>query len=110
MGKLQGPRGLLGTPACSAGFMSVSGNAYYKWIFDAAAGEELAFGFAPGGSAGSGAVAALWRGVGEERGLLTRNENRFLSWMWTQMTEASADDVAARAVRLGVQTIVLLST
>ena len=37
MGKLQGPRGLLGTPACSAGFMSVSGNAYYKWIFDAAA-------------------------------------------------------------------------
>jgi hypothetical protein len=46
MGKLQGARGLPGTGVPSAGFVSVTANTHYKWMFDAVDGDELAFGFA----------------------------------------------------------------
>lgn len=107
MGKLQGPRGIPGTGTLSAGFVTVTENAYYRWIFGATVGDELAFGFAGPSSL---SVCQLWQGVGAERGLLSHNANRFLSWFWTQMTEKTADAVATRAAVLGVQTIVLLST
>eukprot|EP01048_Picozoa_sp_COSAG05_P020184 COSAG05_NODE_3364_length_2113_cov_2.916584_1_plen_568_part_10 len=107
MGKVQGPRGIPGTGTFSAGFVTVTENAYYRWIFGATVGDEVAFSFA---GPSSFSVAQFWQGVGAERGLLSHNPNRFLSWFWTQMTEESADVVATRAAVLGVQTIVLLST
>lgn len=107
MGKVQGPRGIPGSGTLSAGFVTVTENAYYRWVFDATEGDELAFSFAGPSSAD---VAAFWQQVGRERDLLSNNGNRFLSWFWTDMTEETADVVAARAAALGVQTIVLLST
>jgi hypothetical protein len=107
MGKVQGPRGIPGSGVLSAGFVTITENVYYRWVFDAQFGDEVAFGFAGPASAD---VAAFWQQVGRERGLLSDNANRFLSWFWTDMTEKTADAVATRAAVLGVETIVLLST
>lgn len=108
MGKLQGPRANPGTTGASAGFMTITKNAYYKWIFYATVGDEVAFGIARGDAlAGSLAVSKLWRSVAAERGLLDLEKpNRFLSWLWTEVTEATADAVGARASVLGVETVV----
>ena len=112
MGKLQGPRANPSSVGASAGYMTITKNAYYKWIFYATAGDELAFGIVPGdATAGSLAVSKLWRTVAAERGLLDRPKpNRYLSWLWTDITEETADAIGARASVLGVDTVVALTS
>ena len=56
----QGPRGIPGSGSLSAGFVTVTANTYYRWIFDADERDELAFGFA---GPSSPDVAALWTKV-----------------------------------------------
>ena len=60
-------------------------------MFGAEKGDEVALDFCGPSSAD---VAAAWRAVGAERRLLPHNENRFLSWLWTEWTEADAELVA----------------
>ena len=105
MGKLSGRRAVPTTSSPSAGYVTVTKNTCYKWIFNAEPGDELALAFA---SQGPVAAAATWGVVGAQRGI-TENQNRFLSWMWTDLTEATVDVMGARAAVLGVDTLFILS-
>jgi hypothetical protein len=105
MGRLQGPRGNPGTGEISAGFMTISPRSYYRFLFYAQEGDELAFGFA---GPSSREVANLWLTAGRERGIdLMAHTNRFNTFFWTEMTEDTAMAVAARATVLGVDTIMI---
>jgi hypothetical protein len=106
MGRLQGPRGVPGTGEISAGFMTLSSRSYFRYIFYAEPGDQLAFGFA---GPGSSDVAALWMGVAREHEIAVLDSaNRFNTYLWTDMTEASAPAAAARAQALGVETLMLM--
>jgi hypothetical protein len=106
MGKLQGAHALPASAGPSAGFMTITANGYYKYIFNAIEGDKLAFSFT--GNASSD-VAKTWQTVGMDQGVLQNNPQRFLSWLWTDFTEATASQVIERAKILGVDTVVILN-
>ena len=106
MGRLQGPRGVPGTGEISAGFMTLSPRSYFRYLFYAEAGDQLAFGFA---GPSSSDVAALWTGVAHEHGIAVLSAaNRFNTFFWTDLTELSAPAAATRAQALGVETLMLM--
>ena len=106
MGRLQGPRGTPGTGEISAGFMTLSPRTYFRYVFYAEAGDELAFGFAGPASAD---VAALWIGVAAARNVpVLKNNNRFNSYVWADVSEANSAAIGQRAVGLGAQAVMLL--
>ena len=103
MGKLQGPYGTPGSQSTlAAGFMSLTNTTYYKYIFYAEAGQQLAFTVCP-----TLDVADTWIAVGEDAGVeQLDNPNRHKTWWWTPWTEASRKLHAARAKRMGIDILV----
>lgn len=108
MGRLQGPRAIPGSAVASAGFIAVTAAAYYKWIFAASVGDELAFAVSDPRERSAG-VAATWLSVASDREWPRPSPNRFLSWFWTDLTEAAHSAAGARAAVLGVDTVMLLN-
>jgi beta-glucanase (GH16 family) len=106
MGRLQGPRGIPGTGEISAGFMTISPRSYFRYIFNVQEQDELAFGFAASSSAD---VAQLWTRVASARSIpVLNNANRFNTYVWADVSEATALAMGTRAVALGAQVLMLL--
>jgi hypothetical protein len=107
MGKLQGPRGIPSTGATSSGFITISNNTYYKYAWFVDTSTKLAFTFA---GPSSKDVASVWQAVGRAEGIeQKRNDNRYLTWIWTDADEMDMDLKAKRANVLGVEMIFLAS-
>lgn len=113
MGKMQGPRAVPsqhGTATFSAGFITITSNAYFNKILEAEVGDAVAFALVNPG-VDSYETARVWLDIAEdaELAIIPPRANRYLSWWWTELTEETADAVGTRALALGVDTVVILN-
>ena len=113
MGKIQGPRGFGGVGSAtlpSSGFVSITNHSYYKYLFYATPNDSVGFTIAP-----SDTVAKVWMDIGRAAGVLTNNDNRFKSWLWTQGNPGPSGGVfdkkhwVNRSLALGVQLLFISS-
>eukprot|EP00041_Stephanoeca_diplocostata_P019095 m.405729 g.405729 ORF g.405729 m.405729 type:complete len:1069 (-) comp21209_c0_seq2:189-3395(-) len=104
MGKLQGPISKPGAGQPSAGYMSVSRNSYYKYIFYADVSDKVVFTYLPAGRRFRPSDA--WMAVAADIHLV-ENPNRFLTWLWTDsdFTEQTRSAYASKAKNMGVDMV-----
>lgn len=98
----QGPVALPQTGAASAGYVTVTGHAYSRYILYAEPGDELAFGWVPP----PGRPAALSQAVAKDRNIAPPSPNRQLTWLWSgDFNEATASQYANIGVALGIDVL-----
>jgi len=90
MGRLQGPHGIEGLPgatAPSAGFATLTSNAYYQYMLYTKPGDAVAFTVMP-----TFRRARVIRSIAAQHGTMALNPHRYASWYWASgLTEANRE-------------------